>query len=160
MNEHNKQLEEKEPSELMVPETKEVSELVPPMNVNLPAQQTQQSTELSNLVPDENLVGMFGEIIDDLRSNEKEIDGLINNFSEMVMHEGDATSASKEALVNLIKIKSELADKKTKVADLMTRIKLKSRDTFPLYLSAKQENRITIDKRQIIKDTTKNEKSH
>lgn len=145
MAEANKQLEEK------------VGDLVPPMNVNLPAQTPQQGGELSNLVPDENLVGMFGEIIDDLRGNEKEIDGLINNFSEMVLNAGDATSASKEALVNLIKIKSELADKKTKIAELMTRIKLRDRDTFPKYLATHvtQNNNIKVDKRELIKSAEK-----
>jgi hypothetical protein len=145
MTEDSKQLEEN------------VGDLVPPMNVNLPAQTPQPAGELSNLVPDENIIGMFGEIIDDLRGNEKEIDGLINNFSEMVMHEGDATSASKEALVNLIKIKSDLADKKTKVAELMTRIKLRERDTFPKYLATHvtQNNNIKVDKRELIKNAEK-----
>ena len=62
----------------------------------------------------------------------------------MVMNDGDATSSTKEALVNLIKIKSDMSDKMSKVADLMTRIKLKERDTFPKYLAAQQNNTINI----------------
>jgi len=60
------------------------------------------------------------------------------------MNDGDATSSTKEALVNLIKIKSDMSDKMSKVADLMTRIKLKERDTFPKYLAAQQNNTINI----------------
>ncbi len=77
------------------------------------------------------------------------------------MNDGDATSASKEALVNLIKVKSETADKMTKVLDLATRIKLK-KDHFPAYLNAKQENTITIGdngaKRELIRQVKKIQK--
>jgi hypothetical protein len=37
-----------------------------------------------------------------------------------------------------------MSDKMSKVADLMTRIKLKERDTFPKYLAAQQNNTINI----------------
>jgi len=73
----------------------------------------------------------------------------------MVINEGDATSASKEALVNLVKIKSETADKMTKIADLMTRIKLKERDTFPRYLAAQQKNTIQISSSSSDRDLIK-----
>jgi hypothetical protein len=136
-------------------EEKDLGNLVPPMNVNLPAQPQQQ--EVSNLVPDEMLVGIYGEIIDNLRKDREEIDGLLGSFTEMVMNEGDATSASKEALVNLMKIKSETADKMAKIADLMTRVKMRDRDTFPKYLAAHvtQNNNIKVDKRELIKAAEK-----
>jgi uncharacterized protein Yka (UPF0111/DUF47 family) len=62
----------------------------------------------------------------------------------MVFNGGDSTTSSKEALINLIKVKSDTADKMSKIADLMTRIKLKERDTFPRYLAASQNNTINV----------------
>jgi hypothetical protein len=63
----------------------------------------------------------------------------------MVINQGDSTTSSKEALVNLIKIRSDIPDKMTKVADLMTRVKLKERDTYKPYLSAHQTNNVVIE---------------
>ena len=80
-----------------------------------------------------------------LREDRVALDEVLVNFIDMVMNEGDSTSASKEAIVNLIKVKSDASDKMAKVADLMTRIKLKDRDTFPRYLAAQQNNKITIE---------------
>jgi hypothetical protein len=82
---------------------------------------------------------------------------VLANFIEMVMNEGDASSASKEAIVNLMKIKSDTSDKMAKVADLMTRIKLKEKDTFPRYLAAQQNNKVVIEgsKREMIKSINK-----
>lgn len=75
----------------------------------------------------------------------------------MVINDGDASSASKEAIVNLVKIKSDTADKMSKVADLMTRIKLKDKDTFPRYLAAQQNNKVVIEgsKRDLLKSISK-----
>jgi hypothetical protein len=75
----------------------------------------------------------------------------------MVINDGDASSASKEAIVNLMKIKSDTADKMSKVADLMTRIKLKDKDTFPRYLAAQQNNKVVIEgsKRDLLKSINK-----
>ena len=75
----------------------------------------------------------------------------------MVMNEGDASSASKEAIVNLLKIKSDTSDKMAKIADLRTRMKMKERDTFPRYLAAQQNNKIIIEgsKREMIKSINK-----
>jgi anthranilate phosphoribosyltransferase len=48
----------------------------------------------------------------------------------MVLNDGDSSTASKEALVNLLKTKIETSDRMSKIADLMTRIKLKQPDTY------------------------------
>lgn len=122
--------------------TKEVEPIVPHLNISVP--DSQVNSDVSNLVKDEDLVGMYKEIIDYIKDDRKEIDNFIDNFANMVMNDGDATSSSKEALVNLIKIKSDMTDKMSKVADLMTRIKLKEKDTFPKYLAAQQTNTINI----------------
>ena len=72
--------------------------IIPPVSVILP------SSEGSTIVSDEQLMGLYGEILEDLRSDRKEVDAILSNFVEMVMNEGDSTSASKEALVNLAKL--------------------------------------------------------
>ena len=122
--------------------TKDVENVVPQMNISVADKNINH--DVSNLVKDEELVGMYKDIIDYIKDDRKEIDAYIDNFANMVMNDGDATSSSKEALVNLIKIKSDMTDKMSKVADLMTRIKLKERDTFPKYLAAQQTNTINI----------------
>ena len=68
----------------------------------------------------------------------------------------DPTKTSKEAIVNLIKIKSDVNDKMAKIADLRTRIKLKEKDTYPRYLAA-QQNNVVIEgsKREMIKTINK-----
>jgi hypothetical protein len=94
-------------------------------------------TELSNLISDEMLLGVYGEILDNIRLDRVQVDEYLNEFANMVINDGDATTSSKEALINLIKTKSDMADKMTRVADLMTRIKMKDRDTFKPYLNGK-----------------------
>lgn len=137
--------------------------VVPAMHVNLPVKQPDQE---ENLIADEALLGIYGEILQKIREDRDEVSTLLNNFVDMVINEGDATTSSKEALVNLIKIKSEQADKMAKIADLMTRVKLKERDTFPRYLAATQQNTINIgngSKRELLRQiekATKKKKEH
>lgn len=131
--------------------------VIPSMNVpSIPSQENEQA---SNLVSDEKLVGVYNEILDGIRQDRKQVEDFINNFADLVINEGDSTSASKEALVNLLKIKSDMSDKMSKVADLMTRIKLKDKDTFPRYLAANQNNTININsgntKRQLLEALNK-----
>ena len=132
--------------------------IVPAMN--LPMTQNQQiEDQISNIISDEQLAGVYNEIIDNIRQDRKQVEDFINNFADLVINEGDSTSASKEALVNLVKIKSDMSDKMSKVADLMTRIKLKDKDTFPRYLAANQNNTININsgntKRQLLESLNK-----
>lgn len=121
----------------------DLSSMVPTMNVSLP-QKTNESDNLPNLIPDQMLIGIYDEILKEIRSDREQIDEVLQNFVNLVINEGDSSSASKEALVNLIKAKSDQADKMTKVADLMTRIKMKDKDTFPRYLAANQTNNINV----------------
>lgn len=122
-----------------VPE--EIEELIPNMSVSIP---TPELRDISGLIEDDKLLGIYTEIIDYIKEDRKQVSDFIDNVAEMVINEGDATAASKEALVNLVKVKSDMSDKMVKVADLMTRIKLKERDTFPRYLAASQNNTINI----------------
>ena len=78
-----------------------------------------------NLVSDEALMGVYGEILTKLRDDRKQTSELVDTFSEMVINEGDSSTSSKEALVNLVKHKTDTVDKMAKIAELMTRVKLK-----------------------------------
>ncbi len=118
----------------------ELESIIPAMNVNVPAQMPEET----NLITDDALLGIYAEILSNLREDREEITGLTSNFVEMVINEGDSTSSSKEALVNLVKIKTDLNEKMAKVADLMTRVKLKDRDTFKPYMRTEQNNTINI----------------
>lgn len=109
------------------------------------------------IIKDEELTGLYDEILQNCRNDREKVDEVLANFLNMVMNDGDASSASKEAIVNLIKIRSDTADKMTKIADLKTRIKMKDKDTFPRYLAAQQNNKVVIegDHRSLIKSISK-----
>lgn len=83
-----------------------------------------------SIISDEALLGVYGEIMDNLRDDRSQVSGLVDTFSNLVLNDGDSSTASKEALVNLLKTKIETSDRMAKIADLMTRIKLKQPDTF------------------------------
>ena len=122
-----------------VPEN--LDQIIPSMNVGVP--QTQPEPD-QNLIKDEQLLGIYKEIMTSIESDKKEISDVLNFFVDLVVNDGDSTTSSKESLVNLLKLKTDQADKMTRVADLMTRLKLKERDTFPRYLAAHQTNQINI----------------
>lgn len=133
----------------------DMKELMPAMNVSVPAPKDDD-----NIISDEALVGIYGEIFKKIRDDRTEIDDFIAKFADMVFNEGDATTSSKEALVNLVKMKTDAADKMAKVAELMTRVKLK--DPFPKYLAAHQNNTIHIEgngaKRALLREINKAQK--
>jgi cellobiose-specific phosphotransferase system component IIA len=138
-------------------EIKMAGDLVSSMSV--PNTIANQNENENNLVSDEQLVDVYNEVLDNIRQDRKQVDDFINNFADLVINEGDSTSASKEALVNLLKLKHDTSDKMAKIADLMTRIKLKDKDTFPRYLAANQNNTININsgnnKRQFLEALNK-----
>ena len=129
--------------------------LLPSMNVG--KELTAINNEKECIIGDSTLVGLYDEILSNCRDDRTKVDEVLSTFLEMVINDGDASSASKEASVNLIKIKSDTSDKMSKVADLMTRIKLKEKDTFPRYLSAQQNNKVVIEgsKRDLLKSINK-----
>jgi len=110
---------------------------------NMAANQQQEEEEVC-IIEDEKLLGVYDEIMENARNDRKAIDDVLTNFIDMVMNDGDSTSSTKEGIVNLLKIKSDIGDKMAKVADLMTRIKLKSKDTFPRFLNAHTHNNVKI----------------
>jgi hypothetical protein len=109
------------------------------------------------IIGDKEITGLYDEILDQCRKDREQHDEILANFLDMVMNDGDASSASKEAIVNLLKSKTDISDKMSKIADLKTRIKLKDTDTFPRYLAAQQNNKVVIEgsKRELIKSVAK-----
>ncbi len=139
------------PAEVL-PEPEHQGNLIPQMNVSL---QPVDPNEVKKCpVSDEKLLGFYEEIHTDIDKDRAEIDDLLTSFKNMVINEGDSTTASKEALVKLVELKLGTADKKAKIADLMTRLKLK--DTYAYsgpHMNAIQQNNVTIEtRRDMIKD--------
>lgn len=119
----------------------DVESLIPAMNVtNMMAPEREEC-----IVKDEQLMGLYTEILENTRNDRERTEEVLVNFLDMVINNGDASGSSKEAIVNLLKIKSDTSDKMTKIADLMTRMKLKDKDTFPRYLAAQQNNKVVIE---------------
>jgi hypothetical protein len=102
----------------------------------------EKKQEELSIVSDENLLGIYEEIMLNLRSDRGQISDLVNTFSNMVINDGDSSTSSKEALVNLIKTKIDATDKMSKIADLMTRIKLKQPDTYQPWMGGKKKESV------------------
>ena len=132
----------------------QVESLLPAMNLNVP-EATQQP---ESLISDDQYLGMINEIVTNIRDDRNQVNEYIDTFANMVLNEGDATTSSKEALINLVKTKVDLQDKMLKAADLMTRLKLKNTYAYSgPHLNAMQQNNINIgsdtsfDRKEFIK---------
>ncbi len=101
-----------------------------------------QKKDEKEIVSDDTMIGLGAEILDIMRDDRKEIDDLLGNFVNMVINDGDASTASKEALVNLMKMKSDCAVNMTRMYDLMARIKMRDRSIPDVV--AKQVNKFNI----------------
>jgi hypothetical protein len=112
---------------------------MPSLNVNIPV--TQPQSEEKPLISEEKVKSYYEEAIENIREDRKEANEMYLKFADMVMNE-DGSAATKEALVNFLKIKTEQSDKMIKILDLWTRIHMKEKNTFPKYLSVQQNNKI------------------
>lgn len=102
----------------------------------------------NKLVTNEKLASTLDKALNNSQDDRQEISGILEKFLDMVLNEGDATSASKEAVVNLVKAKSEVNDQIIKILELMSRIKLKERMIDPAMNRAihAQQNNIYLNK--------------
>ena len=140
-----------ENTEVIIPEKVEettyiendmMENLMPPMNINVPQN---PPADNNHLISDEKYLDVVEEILTNMRDDRKQVSEFIDTFADMVLNDGDATTSSKEALVNLIKTKVDLQDKMLKAADLMTRLKLKNAYAYSgPHLNALQQNNINI----------------
>lgn len=122
---------------------RDLDKLIPAMNVTVP--QSPAKAERDDLITDGVLLGLYGELLDMTRQDRVETAEYINNFAEMIFNGGDSSNGSKEALVQLMKLKSDSSNNMAKIADLMTRIKLKDRYTADFAsMNASQTNNINI----------------
>lgn len=137
--------EENIPEIIEVDEFSQIQDMLPKMNISTNPVAYDQPPAI---IEAEELKTLYDDILTDLKSDKEEIQGIQDKFEDMVMNDGDASSSSKEALINLIKIKSDIADKMIKVADLKTRVVLKEKNTFPPYLAANQTNNTYINNTQ------------
>jgi len=86
--------------------------------------------EKKSIISDEMLLGIYGEALQNIRSDRDEAATILNNVLEMVFNEGDTTTSSKELLGKVLEAKIGTSDRIAKIADLMTRVKMKQPDTF------------------------------
>jgi hypothetical protein len=107
--------------------------------------ETKNNKEELSIISDDSLLGVYDEIMNNLRDDRNQVADLVNTFSNMVINDGDSSTSSKEALVNLIKTKIEATDKMSRIADLMTRIKLKQPDTYQPWMNKKDSSGNTIN---------------
>jgi len=94
------------------------------------------------IVSDDQMISIYTEILEMCRDDRKEVDDLLGNFVNMVLNEGDASTSSKEALVNLMKIRTDIANNMSRVFDLLARIKMRDRSLPDVV--AKQVNKFNI----------------
>lgn len=134
----------------------DIEDMLPKMNINMSSPEMSKPGEL--LISDDQYLDVINNILKDIKEDRKQVDDYIDNFAEMVINDGDATTSSKEALVNLVKIKTDLQDKMLKAADLMTRLKLKNTYAYSgPHLNAMQQNNFNIgseneiNKKELIK---------
>ncbi len=119
-----------------------VQDLIPQMNVQVPA----KVEPADALISDSQYLGVLDEIMNNIREDRKQVSEYIDTFADMVFNDGDATTSSKETLVNLVKVKTDLQDKMLKTADLMTRLKLKNTYAYSgPHLNAMQQNNFNIN---------------
>ena len=107
------------------------------------------------LVQPEEIVGLVKIVMTDIEGEKNEIQEAYTNFAEMVFNAGDATSASKEALVNLLKLKSDLIDKKARMLEMMMKV---YKTEGPKTVTAHQHNDFHVhDKRKLFNELDREE---
>ncbi len=109
---------------------------LPSLNVSIPDQAEKQ------LIPNEKILNYYEEVIQNIQEDRMEADTAYRAFLDLAINGGDSSAASKEAAVNLLKLKTDSNDKMIKILDLWTRIHLRDRDTMPKYLAVQQNNKI------------------
>lgn len=94
-----------------------------------------------DLIADEKVVDYYEEAMACIKEDREEAHDRYLDFCEMVINEGDPSSATKEALVNLLKLKSDSVNQMIKILDLWTRLKMKDRATSSQIYAYQQNNR-------------------
>ena len=115
------------------------------LNINIPNAENNVA-----LIEPEQIVNLVQTVMTDIDKEKIEIQEAYVNFAEMVFNAGDATSASKEALVNLLKLKSDLVDKKTRMLEMMMKV---YKTEGPKNVTVRQDNDFHVhDKRRLFNE--------
>lgn len=124
------------------PEVEDVlrpSELpLPSMSANIQPAAKEETPVVTNV----DMIDIYKKIFAFCEEDRGEANDLFQCLKDMVINDGDAAPATKEAMIQALRIRCETSDKMTKVMDLLMRYVLKDRDTFPRYLAQNQENKI------------------
>ncbi len=115
---------------------------MPEMNLNLSSPLEINVPEIAN---SDQIISTCKEIIDDISKDREEIDQTYSYFLDLITNGGDATTSSKEAVVQLLKLKSDQSDKKMRITELLVSAFLKQKYAPPRVFSAYQHNEINVE---------------
>ena len=95
-------------NELSIEEFSNFGVEVPQMNVSMPNNNVlAPQNDVTHLISDEKFLKVLDETIDNIKEDRKQVSDYIDTFADLVINEGDASSSTKEAFVNLLKIKTQ-----------------------------------------------------
>lgn len=97
------------------------------------------------LIADDQIRDFYAEAIDCIRSDRAEAEERYLHFADMIINGGDPSSATKEAMVNLLKLKNDGVNQMIKVLDLWTRISMKDKATSSQVYAFQQNNKYEVD---------------
>lgn len=132
------------------PATGEIAELtrdaggLPTMTVQVP----QKAEPEKPIVTVDEMQAFLKEAVTMVRDDRAETSEYIKNFADMILNEGDASGPTKEAFVQLVKMKQDAATNLTKLIELMMRPLLKQSSESKPWLNATQHNEIKISPRR------------
>ena len=119
------------------------SDLVPQ---GLPTDMVEQSKSVVDLVSDDRVIEYYEEAMNCIKEDREEAYERYLDFADMSINDGDPSSATKEALVNLLKLKNEGVNQMIKILDLWTRMKMKERTTSSQIYAYQQNNKYDMAK--------------
>lgn len=85
----------------------------------------------SGLISDAELTTLLKGTLREIQQDREEADSVMSDFSDRVFNCGDDSSASKEAIVNLMQMKINMSDKKIKIIELLSSFKFKNKAASP-----------------------------
>lgn len=100
------------------------------------------------LIPDQKILDYYDEAIQCIKDDRAEAEDKYFAMAEMVINGGDPSGATKEAMVNLLKLRNEGVNQMIKVLDLWTRLKMKDRITSSQQYLYQQNNKYEVKHNQ------------
>lgn len=97
--------------------------------------------EENPLVSNEQIKNYYAEAIECIRQDREEADERYLQFADMVINDGDPSTATKETMVNLLKVKTDGVNQMVKILDLWTRLAMKDKVTSSQVYAFQQNNK-------------------